>query len=92
MSSNTLVPSAPGDAMRKCSFCSEQILADAKKCKHSGEFVRQPISRPVAAIFAGGVIVACLLAGMSPSPAQGTLAVGVWAIFALMFARVCGRG
>jgi len=31
-----------------------------------------------------------ILAGMRPAPSEGILAVGVWAIFALLFARVLG--
>jgi len=76
---------------RKCSFCAEEILADAKKCKHCGEFVNKTISKSVEAIFAAGVVVACILAGMQPAPSEGALAVGVWAIFALLFARMFGR-
>ena len=76
---------------RKCGFCAEELLADARKCKHCGEFVNQSISRGVGAIFALGVVIACVLAGFQPAPSQGILAVGVWAIFALLFARMFGR-
>lgn len=78
-------------SVRKCSFCAEEILSDAKKCKHCGEFVTKAISKSVAAVFAVGVIVACILAGMQSAPSEGVLAVGVWAIFALLFARMFGR-
>lgn len=27
------------DAMKECPFCAEQILAQAKKCKHCGETI-----------------------------------------------------
>lgn len=82
----------PADVpFRKCSFCAEEILADAKKCKHCGEFVNKPLSRSVGAVFAVGVVIACILAGMQPAPSEGILAVGVWAIFALSFARMFGR-
>jgi len=37
------------------------------------------------------VVIACVLAGFQPAPSQGILAVGVWAIFALLFARMFGR-
>ena len=77
---------------RKCSFCAEEILADAKKCKHCGEFVNQTLSLSVGVIFALGVVIACVLAGLQPAPSEGVLAVGVWAIFALLFARMFGRG
>jgi len=77
--------------VRKCSFCAEEILADAKKCKHCGEFVNAKLSRGVAAIFAVGVVIACILAGMQPASSGGVLAVGVWAIFVLLFARMLRR-
>lgn len=32
-------PALAPDATIKCPFCSEPILADAKKCKHCGEFL-----------------------------------------------------
>ena len=31
---------------RACPFCGEQILSVAKKCKHCGEFLDRPPSRP----------------------------------------------
>jgi hypothetical protein len=77
--------------LRKCSFCAEEILADAKKCKHCGEFVKATLSRSVGAIFAGGVVIACILGGMQPASSNGILTVGVWAIFVLLFARVFPR-
>ena len=77
--------------LRRCSFCAEEILADAKKCKHCGEFVNATLSRGVGAVFAGGVVIACILAGMRPASSEAILAVGVWAIFALLFARVFAR-
>lgn len=78
--------------LRKCPFCAEEILADAKKCKHCGEFVNKALSRGVGAVLAVGVVIACVLAGMQPAPMEGILAVGVWAIFALAFAQMFGRG
>lgn len=81
----------PATGVRKCCFCAEEILADAKKCKHCGEFVQGRLSKGVLGLFAAGVVIACLLAGMPTASAQGVLAVGVWAIFALLFARVFGR-
>jgi uncharacterized protein (DUF983 family) len=92
MSSSVTATAIAGVSTRKCSFCAEEILADAKKCKHCGEFVNKTISKSVGAIFALGVVVACVLAGMQPAPSEGILAVGVWAIFALMFARMIARG
>ena len=77
-------------SLRKCSFCAEEILADAKKCKHCGEFVNRAPSKSVGVIFAIGVVIACLLAGMQPAASQGVATVGVWAIFALLFARMFG--
>jgi hypothetical protein len=77
-------------SVEKCSFCSEEILPDARKCKHCGEFVKQTISKRVLSIFAAGVVIACVLAGMQPS-SEGVLLVGVWAIFALSFARMFSR-
>ena len=76
----------------KCSFCAEEILPDAKKCKHCGEFVKRPLSMGVGVTFAVGVVVACILAGLKTAPADGVTTVGVWAIFALLFARTFGRG
>jgi hypothetical protein len=32
-------------ATRKCPFCAEEILAEAKKCKHCGEYVDPPVRR-----------------------------------------------
>ena len=72
---------------RKCSFCAEEILAEARKCKHCGEFVDRTLSIGVGAIFAAGVITACVLAGS----AENSIAVGVWAIFVLLFAKMFGR-
>ncbi len=92
MSSSVSATAIAGTSTRKCSFCAEEILADAKKCKHCGEFVNKKISKSVGAIFAVGVVVACILAGMQPAPSEGVLAVGVWAIFALLFARMLARG
>jgi len=92
MSSSVTATAIAGVSTRKCTFCAEEILADAKKCKHCGEFVNKTISKSVGAIFALGVVVACVLAGMQPAPSEGVLAVGVWAIFALLFARMFARG
>jgi len=76
--------------VQKCQFCSEEIRAEARKCKHCGEFVKSAVSKRILAIFAAGVVIACVLAGMQPS-SQGVLLVGVWAIFALSFARMFRR-
>ena len=92
MSSSVAATALGSVGPRKCSFCAEEILADARKCRHCGEFVAATLSRGVGAIFAAGVVIACLLAGMQPAPSEGVTAVGVWAIFALLFARMIGRG
>jgi len=92
MSSSVTATAMAAESSRRCSFCAEEMLPDAKKCKHCGEFVSRPLSLTVAAIFAAGVVIACLLAGMQPAPSEGVIAVGVWAIFALLFARMLGRG
>ena len=92
MSSSVTATAMASVSPRKCSFCAEEILADAKKCKSCGEFVNRTISKSVGAIFASGVVVACVLAGMQPAPSEGVTSVGVWAIFALLFARMFGRG
>jgi len=92
MSSSVAATALGSVGPRKCSFCAEEILADARKCKHCGEFVRRTVSPGVAAIFAVGVVIACILAGMQPAPSEGVVAVGVWAIFALLFARMVSRG
>jgi quinol-cytochrome oxidoreductase complex cytochrome b subunit len=81
-----------GVGPRKCSFCAEEMLPDAQKYKHCGEFVNRPLSKTVGAIFASGVVIACILAGMQPEASGGVITVGVWAIFALLFARMFGRG
>lgn len=88
MSSSVNATAMASAGLRKCSFCSEEILSDAKKCKHCGEFVNKALSLPVGAIFAIGVAIACLLARSS----EGVIAVGVWSLFALLFARMLGRG
>ena len=75
----------------KCAYCAELILADAKKCKHCGEFVSQPVSVTVGVVFALGVMIACVLAGFQPHSSEGVIAVGVWSIFALLFARLFSR-
>src|SRR5215469_9859367 len=86
--------SAAGDTVlanvgvRKCSFCAEEILSDARKCKHCGEFISPALSKSVGLIFASGVVVACIMAGTS----EGATVVGVWAVFTLLFARMFGRG
>jgi uncharacterized protein (DUF983 family) len=77
---------------RKCAFCAEEILSEAKKCKHCGEFVNGKVSKRVLAIFSAGVVIACVLAGMQKASSEGVLAVGVWAIFALLLAEMFVRG
>jgi hypothetical protein len=78
------------DTTRKCEFCAEEILAEAKKCKHCGEFSDRSVSVGVGVIFALGLITACVLAGFQPAASDGMVAVGVWAIFVLLFARTIG--
>jgi hypothetical protein len=77
-----------GASQRKCAFCAEEILAEAKKCKHCGEFVSTPLSMTVGVLFALGVVIACLMAGS----AERVTVVGVWAIFVLLFSKTFGRG
>lgn len=72
---------------RKCSFCAEEILAEARKCKHCGEFVERTLSVGVGGIFAAGVIAACIFAGS----AENSIAVALWAIFVLLFAKMFAR-
>jgi len=91
MSSIVNAAAIAGMSTRKCSFCAEEILADARKCKHCGEFVHKTISKTTGVIFAAGVVIACVLAGMQPVPSEGVITVGVWAIFALLFAGTFGR-
>ena len=67
MSSSVAATALGSVGPRKCSFCAEEILADARKCRHCGEFVAATLSRGVGAIFAAGVVIACLLAGMQPA-------------------------
>jgi hypothetical protein len=52
--------------VRKCSFCAEEILADAKKCKHCGEFVNATLSRGVGAIFAEELLLLASWLACSP--------------------------
>lgn len=68
-------------------FCAEEILSDARKCKHCGEFVNGTLSMGVGAVFAVGVVIACLIARTG----EGVTIVGVWSIFTLLFARTFGR-
>lgn len=75
---------------RKCAYCAEPILVDARKCKHCGEFVSKPLSVTVGVVFALGVMVACILAGFQPHSSEAVIAVGIWSIFALLFARTFG--
>lgn len=91
MSSNVTVTGISAVGVRKCAYCAEEILADAKKCKHCGEFVTRPLSMTVGALFAAGVMVACALAGMRMGASDGVITVGVWAIFVLLFAKTFGR-
>ena len=77
---------------RTCPFCAEEILSEAKKCKHCGEFVKGKVSKRVLAIFSAGVVIAFVLAGMQTASSEGVLAVGVWAIFALLLAEMFVRG
>ena len=77
-----------GASHQKCAFCAEEILAEAKKCKHCGEFVSTPLSMTVGVLFALGVLIACLMAG---SPERVTV-VGIWAIFVLLFSKTFARG
>lgn len=88
---SSVAVSSPTAAVRKCPFCAEEILAEAKKCKHCGEFVNARVSKAIGAIFAAGLVIACLVAGMKTAPAEGILAVGVWAVFAILFANTFGR-
>jgi len=81
----------PTAAFRKCSFCAEEILVDARKCKHCGEFSNGSVSKSVLGLFAAGLVIACILAGTRTTPSEGVLAVGVWAIFTLLFVKVFGR-
>ena len=84
---SSIVTATPDVTFRKCSFCAEQILGDARKCKHCGEYVKGPLSMGVAVVFAVGVVIACLMA----RTAEGATVAGVWSIFALLFARTFGR-
>ena len=88
--SSTVVSSATG-AFRKCPFCLEEIFSDARKCKHCGEFVNGSVSKSVLAVFAAGLVIACILAGLRPAASESVLAIGIWAIFALLFAKTFGR-
>lgn len=80
--SSTAVPTADV-SFRKCSFCAEEILSNARKCRHCGEFVNGRLSTWVGVVFAVGVVIACVLARNG----EGIALVGLWAIFALLFAR-----
>jgi hypothetical protein len=84
---SSVATATPDVSFRKCSFCGEEILSDAKKCKHCGEFLNEKLSMGIGAVFAAGVIIACLMARTG----EGVMQVGVWAIFTLLFARTFGR-
>ncbi len=46
------LPSAAGPATTKaCPFCAETILAEARKCKHCGEFLDDSQKKPGKAVF-----------------------------------------
>jgi hypothetical protein len=90
MSSTGVALARENAATRKCEFCAEEILAEAKKCKHCGEFVDRLISIGVGVIVALSLITACVLAGFQPAASDGVVAVGVWAVFVLLFARILG--
>jgi len=92
MSSTTAATAMASVNTRKCSFCAEEIASDAKKCKLCGEFVNGKVSRRVLAIFSAGIVIACVVAGMQTASSEGVLAVGVWAIFALLLAEMFVRG
>jgi len=85
---SSTVASVGSASFQTCSFCAEEILADARKCKHCGEFVHRKISMPVLVVFALGIVFACVLTGSQPAPSEGILAVGVWSIFTVLFARM----
>lgn len=87
MSSTVTTVSNSDGSSRKCMFCAEEILSDARKCKHCGEFVNGTLSMGVGAVFAVGVVIACLIARTG----EGVTIVGVWSIFTLLFARTFGR-
>ena len=91
MSSSVGSIAAVCPGVRNCSYCAEEIRVDAKKCKHCGAFVNKAISKTVGMVFGGGVVFACILAGTQATPSEAILVVGVWAIFALLFAQTFTR-
>jgi hypothetical protein len=71
-------PLAP-DAIIKCPFCSEQILASAKKCKHCGEFLDKINSRTPKIRQAGDIICSnphCHYEGPPIHVAFGSVVIG----------------
>ena len=74
-------PEVAPDAAIKCPFCSEAILADAKKCKHCGEFLdRRNASAPAAVLGPGDVICPnpnCRYQGPPRKVARGSILVAL---------------
>jgi hypothetical protein len=74
-------PLAP-DATIRCPFCSEPILASAKKCKHCGEFLdnRSNVAAPPRVRRPGDIICPnpnCHYEGPPKKEARGSVLVGI---------------
>lgn len=79
-------PPLPPDATIKCPFCSEHILASAKKCKHCGEFldkrnaINTTMAPPLSVPRPGDIICPnphCSYQGPPRKVARGSIIVGV---------------
>jgi predicted nucleic acid-binding Zn ribbon protein len=52
---------SPSDAMKTCPYCSEEVQATAKKCKHCGEFLEKALGRTTDYQWTTGRIVGLVI-------------------------------
>ena len=73
-------PALTPGATIKCPFCSETILADAKKCKHCGEFLDKRNTTAAAVRRPGDIICPnpnCRYQGPPIKVARGSILLGL---------------